>query len=364
MKSIGPEKLGLTFRVLITLAAIFIILTFPESLERGPINALTSSFYILLSSFAIQGFLVLWWGRANVRTWYGLFLKWVATTALVLAILLTLTYAATGTPFNLAGFEIRPLEDLVGVHSVQGILALIMILWAFLVALTGFFAAALTGGIWLVAETLERFLPDLLIDFRKLGFDRQDPWSRRIAAWLLSMPRVLEPSTLRLDLQPLEERMSRKRLLEAVGWQMILGMVLGIYVSLNPALLSILPFAQTYALVSIPVGLIPLLILPILTLEALGAKVPGPRSDFFLHSGGRSRVLQVSLALGGLVWIIWWSASKVGAEIIMETFAIYAILLLLFSFLVSFIYFHFFEASMVDKIRSQLDEKGFLFRSS
>ncbi|HXZ23485.1 MAG TPA: hypothetical protein VEH08_01990 [Methanomassiliicoccales archaeon] len=351
-------SLGLYFRVIVVLAVFTIIITLPFTLRRGLVGALSTSFNIALAFLAVHGTIVLWRGKDNFKTWYRPLLKWSVIVAAVLAAALTIIYVATGVPLNLAGFELRSVERLMNVYSGEGGTFLFVMVWALLMGLTWFFVAALAGGTWMVVQVERNGIPALVVELKKQTFGKGDPWARRTAAWLLSFPRVLNPSAIRLDVEPAEVRHSRGRILNAVAWQVAIGSVIGMYVSLNPTLLAIVPFAETYALVSIPVGLMPLLTLPLLTLEAIGAKVPGPGSDYYVYRGGKTRALQLLLALGGLFWIVWWAASNVGLERIVLMFAVYVVLLTIFSIMASFVYIRFFEDGLVSEIVARLKPDG------
>ena len=263
--------MGLYSRILFIIALAIILLTLSGLARRGVLVAFSASISIILVFLAIFGVLVLWSGRQNFRTWYGQVLKWAIVIDLVLAVALTLAYVSTGTPITLAGLNCSPLIAS-SAYSAEGWFVLILILWASLVALTWFFVAALTGTIWLVTRPIQNGMPALLDEIRKLSFDKSDPWPRRIAAWFLMVPQVIDPAQLRLEVQPQRTKSSRRRLFRSVAWQIAIGTVIGMYVSLNPTILTILPFAQTYELVSIPVAFLPLIMLPLMTLEALGAK--------------------------------------------------------------------------------------------
>ena len=352
------NRLGPYSRILFIIALAILILILPGLVRRGFIVALSATFSIIFVFLAAYGVLVLWSDRQNFRKWYRQLLKWAVIIDLALALVLTMAYILTATPITLAGFELHFVDRVIATYSAEGWLVLALILWASVVALTWFFVAALTGTIWLVVKPLQNGIPNLLEEIRKISFDKSDPWPRRVAAWFLMVPKVIDPSQLRLDVQPLQVRRSRRRLFRSVAWQIAIGTVIGMYVSLNPTILTILPFAQTYELISIPVAFLPLLVLPLMTLEALGAKIPGPRADFHLNQGVGTRVLQLMLTLGGLFWILWWAIGRVGFDQIVLTFSIYVVLLFLFSILTTFIYVRFFEEDLVDHISSRFESIG------
>ena len=348
-----------SLRILIIIYIAFIILTLPWSTHRGLIGVFSISFYSLFVFLAVQGTLVLWEKRNKFKTHLGTIIKWALSISFVLASFLTIIHVETGTVVSVAGFEVRSIEHLVDIHSAEGGLLLFSLLWLLLFALALFFVAVISGGAWLLTGAVRTYMPLMLVELRELAYDGKDPKLRRTAAWLLSIPNVLDLSTLRLQVRQTDASIAKQRMYGAIGWQVAIGTLIGIYISLNPELLSVLPYAQTFELVSLPVGLIPLLFLPILTLGALGARVSGPRTDFVLEKGAKNRLLQAMLTFIGLFALIWWAVNKVGASRIAVTFTSYLIVLFLFSILTSFIYFKFFEDELVGDIEVELKDKGF-----
>ena len=67
-----------------------------------------------------------------------------------------------------------------------------------------------------------------------------------LPAWIIQIPKVLQPATLVLEPESKELRMSKYRLYKAVLLQMALGTIIGVCLSLNPTLLSVLPFTQRH----------------------------------------------------------------------------------------------------------------------
>lgn len=104
--------------------------------------------------------------------------------------------------------------------------------------------------------------------------------------------------------------------------------------------------------------LVPLLILPWSTLEALGARVDGVREDFFLYKGARTRMMQTVVALGTIFLILRLAVQEIGADVIFWRLAGYSLTLFIVSGLVSFAYFNYFEKGLVQELRDRLALKG------
>jgi hypothetical protein len=104
--------------------------------------------------------------------------------------------------------------------------------------------------------------------------------------------------------------------------------------------------------------LIPFLILPWSTLEAMGIRIKGVRHDFFLHDGAKARLLQTVLALGTIFLLIRIALKEVGVQAIAARFASYSVVLFLLCALVTFVYFNYFEAGLVQRLRQAMGRRG------
>ena len=352
MTKIRFRSLDISCLVLAILCIMLIALSFPGAMGRGMVPALSDAFGLVSAFLAIQGLLVLWSKRGHGKVRNRTILAWASGSALLIAIIVFIaSHLAYVTVILDWGFQIDSLLDN---------LSLLVLLWIIVMAIAGLWIFAVSGAIWILSRILQWFLPRFLLDIRSIKYDGDDMWFKRFEAWTLSLPNVLEPSSLRLEVQTLDARGSRGRFFQNLKWQVAFGLLLAIYISLNPTLLSTMSFAQTYALVSIPLGVIPLFILPWSTLEVLGAKVKGTRRDFYLHKGAKKRMLQTLLALGTLVLIVRSAVVQIGAAVLLVTFAGYLITLIILSAMASFIYFNFFETDLVKNIQERSEAMGLL----
>jgi hypothetical protein len=223
----------------------------------------------------------------------------------------------------------------------------------FLMALVVLIAAC--GMLWLFSEAMARILPGFLERVRGARLDGTDPLLTRLSTWLVDVPWVLDPGSLELDLRSKER--SLRRWYESVLWQMALGLLLAVYISLNPVLLQSMDYSQTFGLLSLSSLLIPLLVLPWSALEAIGARIKGVRYDFMLHEGAKARMLQTMVALGTIFLIVRLAVEDVGAETLALRFAGYAVGLFFLSAFVSFVYFNYFERDLVSRLAESLKQR-------
>lgn len=318
--------------------------------DEGAVAWMSAAFGIMVAFLFLHGVAVLYRVRRQGRVRFGRVLTWLLALTLVFSLLL------------LPGIYMGDAElvlEWVDIYSPAGIAVALLVLWliTFITAL-GMLCAA-CGAMWFLEKVMRWIVPGFLSDVKKVRFSRRDGPLARAEAWAVAFPRVLDPATLRLEPQPLSDRAAVGRFVQAMTWQLVLGMLLAVYISLNPVLLQSMSFSQTFSLVSITSILVPLLILPWSTLEALGAKVDGVREDFYLHKGARTRMVQTVVALGTLFLILRLAVQEIGADVIIWRLAGYSITLFIISGLVSFAYFNYFERGLVEDLKARLEKKGF-----
>lgn len=340
-------RLDISFLVLAALFLGITIIALPTALKGGAVSTFSTVFYLFMASLAVQGLLVLRSVCRNSRTRPLTILKWlVGCVSIFTVAVFLLIRSSAGTITILGAVD----------HSAISDPLLFLLLWSLFFSIACLWMSAIAGAIWVLSRFLMWFLPLFLQDLKGLRYDGSDPWYGRVYAWAFSVPYVLEPSSLQLEVSPLDALGARGRFFHALRWQVALGLLISVYVSLNPMLLSTMSFAETYALVSVPVGLIPLLVLPWSVMEVLGVKMKGPRRDFYLHEGAKKRMTQTLVALGTLVLIVRFAVDRIGMELLAFTFASYLVTLLILSVMVSFVYFNFFERDLINDIADALGE--------
>ena len=349
---IGKRSLGRRQALILLFGlfcAVMALVAAPSALEDGPLAVAAVIFAFLLLFIFLVGLVVFW----SMRRMGQVPRRKVLLGVVTLCALLSLGLIAGSLAFP----QYLTLDlgddysfDALGISAVLVILFLVLLFVALAVMIAAF------GMLWLFCGVVSFLLPRFLARVKGANFDGSDSWGTRAACWLVDIPWVLDPSTLRLDL-PREGGILR-RWYESVVWQMAFGLLLAVYISLNPVLLQSMDFAQTFGLLSLSSLAIPLLILPWSTLEAVGARVKGVKYDFPLHEGAKSRTLQTMVALGTIFLIVRLAVEDVGAEAILLRFTGYALLLLLLSSLVSFVYFNYFERDLVAKLIIGLKDRG------
>jgi len=344
-------RLDVTFIILAIIFLLFLSNDLARISGKGPVDLFVLVFNNLILFMAIQGFFVMLSIRGTGHVGLRKIAKWLAifTSGFTIIILLM---------FNLLGANLI-IEIGMDPHSPAGVVVSFFFLLVVFMGVALYYIAAASCGLWVLAKFLRWFLPVYLSEVRKVRFEGHDGPVRWFYAWIVSVPFVLDPSSLRFETQAMSAKGARGRYFEAMKWQMAFGMLVAVYFTLNPLVLSSLKFDEIFRLVSIPIGLIPLAIIPWAVLEGLGAHIPGIRKDFYLHQGAKKRMLQTLLALGTLFIIVRMGVESQGPWVLLATFGALAVILFVLSALISFVYFNHFEASLINDINQRLKNRGF-----
>jgi len=318
--------------------------------SEGAVAWMSAAFGIVVAFLFLHGVAVLHRVRKRGRVPFRRVVLWLLA--------LTLLFSLVIMPGIYLG-DAELVLDGVDLFTPLGALTSLLVIWiVFFVLALGMLAAA-CSAMWFLAKVLRWSVPGFLHNLRTASFTRKAGLIAMAEGWTVALPRALDPKTLRLDPQPLDGDAVRTRFVQAMVWQLVLGMLLAVYISLNPMLLQSMSFSQTFSLVSISSLLVPILILPWSTLEALGARVDGIREDFFLYKGARTRMMQTVVALGTIFLILRLAVQEIGADVIFWRLAGYSLTLFIVSGLVSFAYFNYFEKDLVEELRERLTRKGF-----
>lgn len=344
-------RLDVTFIVLAILFLLFLSIDLARGTGKGPVDLFVLAFNSLILFMALQGFFVMLTVRGTGHIGLRMIVKWLAVFSSAFTVIVLLI-------FNLLGANLV-IEIGMDPRSPAGIIVSFFFLLVIFMGVAFYYIAAAACGLWVVAKVLRWFLPIYISEVRRVRFDGRDGPVRWFYSWVVSVPFVLDPASLRFETQPMGPKMARQRYFEAMKWQMAFGMLVAVYFALNPLILSSLKIDEIFRLVSIPIGLIPLAIIPWAVLEGLGAHIPGVRKDFYLHQGAKKRMLQTLLAMGTLFIIVRMGVESQGPWVLLATFGALATILFILSALISFVYFNYFEASLINDINQRMKNRGF-----
>lgn len=319
--------------------------------DNGWLALISVAFGYLLMFLMLHGIFVLWTVRNNGRGSFRNLMLWLLTASLVLAVL-------TLVGVHLGYGEIF-LDNGLSIDSVLGNVVASIELFILIFITSILLVAVACSAMWFFSKSMLFIVPTFLSDVRSVTYQKGDAWYKTLEIRLVDFPRVLDPSSIRLEAQAMDNRSARSRFLQELLWQMALGVLLVTYIGLNPLILENISFSQIFILVIITSLIVPMLVLPWSILEVLGARASGTRVDFFLSKGARMRMIETLLALGTLLLILRLAVEEMGWETIAWTFSGYILGLFFISALFSFVYFHFFEVRLIEGLRQKLGERGF-----
>jgi hypothetical protein len=202
------------------------------------------------------------------------------------------------------------------------------------------------GTIWFAGLVIRRLMPGILKGVRLATFTRKDSIQTKLMLWLMDIPDMLDLSKLKVEVEPTRTRFPWERFYRAIFWEIFLGTIMAIYISLNPLLLESLDVVLLFSVLGSMSTIIPIIIIPWFALLALRARIPGIIREFELFRGIRSRILQTFVALGTIVVFIRLALQEHDIGTMVNSFISYYLLLGVFSVYYAFVYFNFFEGDL------------------
>jgi hypothetical protein len=210
-------------------------------------------------------------------------------------------------------------EELIGLTIVLFIGALLAALLSLLLALVFLF-----GFLGVTFLFMAGLVPLSLRWVRRITM--RGHLKARALAWLLLIPEHLDTGTLRVkEVQP-EKEFPWKRFQRAFLWQVFFGLMVAVYVSLNPFLLRSAELEELFNFMSNGFVIVPILALPWFITLRLDARIEGPVRDFKLYEGIRSRMLRTFLAIGTIMIFLRFAIEDISPQELIVSFANYTIL--------------------------------------
>lgn len=349
------RRLSRLFLILLVLTCVIVAIV---AIASGDIFASLVVFAaVIMGVFFIIG-LVAWvlMGDHGIIHTGKMFQFFLLTSVIGAVIFALVSFFSEGNPIYIgfpgAGGEFEPY---------QNVYAAAIILVAMSVSLWGVQLAVICiafGTIWFAGLAIRRLLPGILKGVRLATFSRKDGTDTRLMLWLMDIPDMLDLSKLKVEAEPPNTRFPWDRFYHAIFWEIFLGTIMAIYVSLNPLLLESLDVVQVFSVLGSISMIIPIIIIPWFSLLALQARIPGITKDFKIYRGIRSRILQTFVALGTIMVFIRLALREHDPATIFSSFLSYYMLLGLFSLYFAFVYFNFFESDLAKETERRYQKLG------
>jgi hypothetical protein len=235
----------------------------------------------------------------------------------------------------------------IGMTTVLFIGAFLAVLLSFVLAMVFLF-----GFIGVIYLFMAGLAPLLLRWIRRITM--RGHLKARTLGWLLLIPEHLDTGTLQVKAVKPEDEFPWGRFQRAFLWQVFFGLMIAVYVSLNPFFLRGAEIEELFNLMSNGFAIVSILVLPWFITLRLDARIEGPVRDFKVYEGIRSRMLRTFLAIGTIMIFLRFALEDLSPEKLLVNFAQYTIIIVLFTLLITYIYFNFFENDLAAKVVERL----------
>jgi hypothetical protein len=185
------------------------------------------------------------------------------------------------------------------------------------------------------------------------GITRKEDTESRALMWFFTIPAALDTDVVLVDEPSPETEFPRDRFRTAVLWQIAFGMIIAIYVSLNPWLLRAFSMNQLLRFMSTAFVVLPWLVMPWFIHRRLGARFKGVNKDFHYYAAFKDRFTRLIIAGGTLMIFLKlaWETSSI--DEILSAFSSYVFIMVLCILAFTFLYFNFFENDLAEEVHSR-----------
>jgi hypothetical protein len=191
---------------------------------------------------------------------------------------------------------------------------------------------------------------------RMEGITGKEDIESKAIMWFFGIPGALDTDVVLVD-EPVEETtFPWDRFRTAVLWQVAFGIIIGIYVSLNPWLLRTFSMDQLFRFMSTAFVVLPFLVIPWFIHRRLNARFKGVNQDFHFYKAFKDRLTGLLIAGGTLLIFLKFAWESSSLEEILAAFSSYIFVMVLCIIAFTFIYFNFFENKLAHEVHERWAE--------
>jgi len=215
------------------------------------------------------------------------------------------------------------------------------------------------GVVWLFSAIGRHFTPGILIKIKGITSEKSNSFQQKLLRWIFNIPDIVDTKTLTIYQGERKKIFPWSTYKKAIIWEMYLGILLVLYISLNPLLLESIDFGILVNMVQYLLIVPPIIVMAWLIYSVLDARIRGPIKDFKLYDGLRQRMFQTVIAFSTIIVFVQAVirnpdfALYVWATTISFLFLIFFAIVLIFSF----IYFNYFEYILARDISDDFAKK-------
>ncbi len=306
LKKTDKNILKFFFILLIILFSLTLIVNL--YIEASLDQIVNSLFLSLIINFFITGILAFrYYSKRGILSTKTIF-KRLAITAAIIAPVFTAflfldTLSKSNDP-NLYLWSNASYAALIGLYI--GMFLAVFLVFVILIfigfGMIGILSALERGGIPEILLHVSRITPHISDSNKKKDIKAYIEYS--MFRWLFIIPDNLDTKTLIISHVKPKEQFPWSILKKAMMWQILLGAIVIIYISLNPFFLEGTSFQNLFNIATNISLSIPFIILPWFIFLRLNARIKGPVKDLQLYSGIAYRMYRTFVTLGTLIIII------------------------------------------------------------
>jgi hypothetical protein len=348
--------------------AIFISIIVAFTVGISGFMEVVSVFIVFtIGAFTITGFLAYYYYRKIYIISTKRALKWFLKFALVFGFAFAIIMQILLTQTTILDEE--PVQGPGGQMMCMFLALIFAGFIAVFVLFIGFFFFGF-GLFGVLAIFIRRKTPDFLVEISKITSNITDSAKKKDKkkyrgykwlAWVFNIPDVLDSETLTIREVNYRRTFPWKALKIALFWQFFFGIVIVIYISFSPFLWDFADMRDLFSNSSVGAAFIPIIIIPWFIYRRLNAKIKGPVKDFHVFEGLSSRMFQTIVAFGTIVLLIRTALKNPAIQQVMYSFVIYFIFFFAGIFIMTFVYFNYFEDDLAQDVfhrYNKLKEKG------
>ena len=174
-----------------------------------------------------------------------------------------------------------------------------------------------------------------------------------ILSWLYCIPEELDSRTLSINRGKPVKHFPWSSVKKAIWWQFLFGVVVIIYISLNPLYLGSMSFQKLFNIATNITTFIPFIIIPWFIFLRLDARIKGVVRDYNMYDGIVYRMYRTFVTLGTIIIIIRLGLKSVDPYEVMITLSTYFVIFLGGTILITFVYFNYFENGLARNVASR-----------
>jgi len=355
----SDKKILLFFFLLLTIIfAITIIINLYLKASSDILIGFLNAALILI--FILTGILSFHYYRMSGIISTKKMFKWFAIIAAVSAPVFTVilfldTLSTTNDP-NLYLGSIVSYMTFIGLY-IGMFLAVFLILVSFT-----FFSFGMIG----ILSALERgIIPEILHNVSRITPNISDSMKKKnnkifliysILRWFFNIPYSLDTKTLTINTSKSKNHFPWSIYKKALIWQMILGIVVIIYISLNPFFLEDSSFQNLFNIATVIALFIPMIIIPWYIFLRLDAKIKGPIKDYQLYGGVAYRMYRTFMTLGTILIIIRLALKNVDPQDVINTLPVFFLFFIVVILIITYVYFNYFENNLAEDVSERFDK--------